>query len=139
MWFTCCTHSFKMLISCRIKTTLYEFTYENPFKYILNKNFKWNHAVKTCKIEPSFVYICQNVETKKGVERNNENILRVVWKAIKNLPFYTYEISDVCFPSTFHEILSEHVLIYRYISTLVLTITIWNCWISYRWQFFKCT
>ena len=86
MWFTCCTHSFKMLISCRIKTTLYEFTYEKPFKYILNKNFKWNHAVKHAKLNLLSFIFAKMLKLKKGVERNNENILRVVWKAIKTYP-----------------------------------------------------
>ena len=49
------------------------------FKCILYKNLQVKSRSKNnAKFEPSFIYICQNIETKKGVERNNENILRVV-------------------------------------------------------------
>ena len=49
------------------------------FKCIFYKNLQVKSRSKNnAKFEPSFIYICQNIETKKGVERNNENILRVV-------------------------------------------------------------
>ena len=86
-WYTCYLYSFLMIKICNIKNHTVWVYLQKLFKCILYKNLQVKSGSKTMQNLnlPSSIF-AKILKPKKGVERNNENILRVVWKEIKTYP-----------------------------------------------------